>query len=140
MSASRRAAPLAALTLLAAAATAFPPQLAPRAEVAAIAAEMDLPPSHPDEASLRLADQPFLAAALKGYAADVPLDDVRKVPEQYPVRTAVLAAYQTIRDSWTLPPEPKKVVPKKKDKVEKFERTLFVTAAPAPLTEAFKAR
>jgi hypothetical protein len=142
MSLSRRAVLLAALILSAAAGVAFPPPLAPRAEVAAIAAEMDLPPTHPGEAPPRLADLPFTAAALKGYAADVPLDDVRKTPEKYPVRAAVLAAYQTIRDSWVPPPEPRPdpKAKKRKGPVEKVERALFVTAAPAPLTEAFKAR
>jgi hypothetical protein len=133
-----------AAALVAAAAPAFPPALAPQKDVAAIAAEMDLPPAHPDEPAFRPAAQPYLAAALKGYAADVPVDAVRAAPEKYPIRTAVLDAYQTIRDSWTAPPVPKIVPPKGKKKdvgpVPKFERTLFVTAAPAPLTETFKTR
>src|SRR4051812_46997914 len=124
---TRRAVPPAALALLAATvpAAAFPPALAPQREVAAIAAEMDLPPAHPDEPPLRLAAQPYLAAALTGYAADVPADDVRKAPGKYPIRVAVLDAYQAIRDSWTPPAPPKAIVPKGKKKKdvppERFE-------------------
>lgn len=94
---------LAAAALLApAGALAFPlPPLAPPAEVRRIAAEIDvpaaLPPAGPAPPPLHALA--FPAAALKGYAADVPLAEVLKPgnAEKYAFRRAVFAALDDLR-------------------------------------------
>jgi hypothetical protein len=79
------------------------PALAPAADVAAIVREFDLPPIHPGKAEEPpLARTAFPAAALKGYAADATLDEIRKPgnEEKHRFRLAVLDAFGTIRGLW----------------------------------------
>ena len=61
-------------------AAAFPPAFAPKDDVLALARECALPPIRPGEEVFRVDRVPFLDAAMKDYAADVPLDTVRANP------------------------------------------------------------
>jgi hypothetical protein len=86
-------------------ALAFPlPPLAPAAEVRSIAGELDLPSVLPPTgpAPVPLARMAFPAAALKGYAADVPIADIRKAEnaEKFRFRRAVLAVLDECREGW----------------------------------------
>jgi hypothetical protein len=72
------------------------------ADVKAVLAELALPPLLEEDAAAPLARLPFAEAALKGYAADVPVDDILKDAEKYPVRVATLRALQAVRDVWPL--------------------------------------
>lgn len=128
------------LALLApAAAVAFPPALAPPADVLALARECALPPTRPGEDVFRVDQLPFLAAAMKDYAADVPLDTIRANPERYKLRAAVLTAFATVREVWATTPE--LPVPKvKKPPLGKKKATpnVFLTRVTGPITAAFK--
>jgi hypothetical protein len=105
---------------------------APPKEVAAIARELALPPIRPGD-DFALDKQTFPAAALKPYAADVPVEDVRKDPDRYPLRAAVLHALAAVRETWLAPV----AVPKGKKK-DRQTPTGFLTAVRAPVTETFK--
>jgi hypothetical protein len=83
----------------------FPlPPLAPTAEVASIAAEIDLPAVHPPArpAPTPHAKLAFPAAALKGYGADVSVGEILKPGnrDKYEFRRAVLATLGLLRDGW----------------------------------------
>src|SRR5262245_34015756 len=78
----------------------------PAAEVAAIAKELTLPPLRPGD-TFALEKQTFPAAALKLYAADVPVEDIQKAPpNRYKLRTTVLKSFATVREAWAPPPAP----------------------------------
>ena len=94
---------LAAALLTPAAAGAFPfGPLAPADDVTAIVAEMELPGVLPPAAEAPLARVRYPAAAIKDYAADVPLAEIRKMEnaEKYRFRLAVLDALDVMRGGW----------------------------------------
>jgi hypothetical protein len=78
---------------------AAPPKADPDAKV--VLAELALPPLFDDGPSV-LDRLPFAAAALKARAADVPVADVLKAPQKYPVRAATLRALAAVREHWPL--------------------------------------
>jgi hypothetical protein len=114
------------------------PELAQPKEVAAIARECALPPTRPWDEPFRVERHPFTAAALRGYAADGPAEEAQK----YPLRVAVLKAFQTVRDVWATPapprPLPKGKAPRPKKGKKEPARPSFLTAIPAPLTDLTK--
>ena len=129
------------LALLApAAAVAFPPSLAPPADLTALARECALPPTRPGEEVFRVDRLPFLAADMKPYAEDVPLDVVRANPEKYRLRAKVLAAFDATREVWATTPD--LPVPKIKKqplpKGKKATPNVFLTRVTGPVTAAFK--
>jgi hypothetical protein len=96
---------LAVVLLCPAAAAAFTfPTTAPAADVATIADEIESPGVYPPvgAAPTPLRRLPYAAAALKHYAADVPLAEVRKAAnaEKYAFRQGVLAVLDEIREKW----------------------------------------
>lgn len=119
-------------------AVAFPPALAPPADVTALARECALPPTRPGEEVFRVDRLPFLAVALKPYAEDVPLDAVRADPQRYKLRAAVLAAFDTTRQVWVSTPN--LPVPKVKKPVVGKRKTpdVFLTRVAGPITAALK--
>lgn len=130
------------LALLApAAAVAFPPSLAPPADVLALARECALPPTRPGEDVFRVDQMPFLASALKDYATDVPLDAVAANPDRYKLRATVLGSFKSVREVWATTPE--LPVPKIKKlpllgKKAKATPNVFLTRVTGPITAAFK--
>lgn len=90
------------LLLAAAPAAAFPwPPAWPSREAVRVFHECALPPVTPTEKPLDFAATPFPAAALKGYAADVPVEEILR-PEnrgRYPLRVAALESFAVIREN-----------------------------------------
>jgi hypothetical protein len=74
------------------------PPAPPAADVKAIFDELMMPPVVDGDAPP--VRYPFAEAALRPYAADADLDDIRKSPDKYPLRTATLRAFQTVRTAW----------------------------------------
>lgn len=121
--------------LVARPAGAFPlPKLASPADVSAAVDEFKLPPIGPGDAPFRPDQFAYLATAWRGYEPDITTDDIRKAPNRYPLRVAVLDAAATIRDVWTPPPPDKKG---KKDK-DAGPRPLFRSELASPVTEPMK--
>lgn len=65
----------------------------------AILQELKLPPIFVGEAVDPLPLLPYDSALLKPYLPDVPLEDIPKDADKYPLRLAVLHALQTLRDA-----------------------------------------
>jgi hypothetical protein len=111
------------------------PPPAPAADVAAIAAEIDLPGVLPPTTATPLARLRFAAAALKDYAADVPLAEVRKAEnaEKYAFRRAVLDALDACRGGWAndgrqlRPAIPAGITPLTKAEIAREQEALAVT-------------
>ena len=113
---------------------------APQKEVAASARELALPPVRPGD-DFALDKQTFPAAALKPYAADVPLEDVQKAPpNKYKLRTAVLKTLATVREVWATPIAVPGPAPKGKKGPRPAPLTGLLTTLRAPVTEAAKAQ
>ncbi len=87
-----------------------PPKGAPAAEVKAILDELALPPLVEGDGPGPIARLPYPEAALKGYAADVSVEDILKTAEKYPLRAATLRALQTVRGAWHLDGKEQKAV------------------------------
>jgi predicted Zn finger-like uncharacterized protein len=81
----------------------FPPspKSAAPGEVADIATELNLPSIKTDDGESGIGQFPFPAEALAPYKADVPLKEITENKEKYPLRVAVIDAYNTIREVWT---------------------------------------
>ena len=114
---------------------AFPPALAPPADMTALARECALPPTRPGDEVFRVDRVPFLAAALKPYAEDVPVD---ADPRRYPLRAKVLAAFDVTWQVWATTPD--LPVPKIRNLVvgKKKPPDVFLTRVAGPITAAFK--
>lgn len=94
---------LLAVVLAPTAAVAFPfAPLAPADEVKSIVAEMELPGMLTPEAATPLARVRYPAAALKDYAEDVPVGEIRKKEniQKYSMRLVVLDAFEGLRGGW----------------------------------------
>jgi hypothetical protein len=130
---------LSAVVLLALAALLPADEPAPQKEVAAIARELALPPIPPG-ADFAVDKQTFPAAALKPYAADVPLEDVQKAPPgKYKLRTTVLKTFATVREAWAPPAAPPPPPPKgKKGPRPTPPVTGFLTTLRSPVSETVK--
>lgn len=87
-----------------------PPKGAPAADVKAVLDELALPPLVEGDGPGPVARQAYAEAALKGYAADVSVEDILKNAEKYPLRVATLRALQTVRNVWHLDGKEQKAV------------------------------
>jgi hypothetical protein len=94
-----------AVLLLLLAATAAPglprPAAWPSKEAVLVFHECALPPATPNEKPIDFAATPFPASALKGYAPDVPVEEILK-PEsrnRYALRVTVLDGFTVMRDN-----------------------------------------
>ncbi len=77
-----------------------PPPSAPPALIAAIASECTLPPLKEDIGQDNLSTFPFNVELLKAYEADIPIQEITTNKNKYPLRAAVLDAFEVIREVW----------------------------------------
>lgn len=133
---------LSAVVLLALPAVVLPAD-DPDRDVAAIARELALPPLRSGD-EFAVEKQKFPAAAMKAYGSDVAVEDIQKAPpNKYKLRSTVLKAFATVRDTWafsapaTPPPAPKGLAKKEPRPAPVVG---FLTTLRAPVTETFKTR
>lgn len=79
-----------------------PPGVWPSRGAVEVLTECALPPVHPGEKPIDLQSPALRTPLPMAYAADVPLDAIRSPEnrEKYPVRVAVLDAFDAIREAW----------------------------------------
>ncbi len=77
-----------------------PPRTAPPALIAGIASECALPPIKDDIGQDNLSNFPFDETLLAAYQADIPVQQIATNKNMYPLRAAVLEAFEVIREVW----------------------------------------